>query len=442
MLALQLNFKDMKRCILFLVLSCLLLSCKQLQENTPEIEIVSTHTGIVVNSNNQEPYADLDVVVTDGKNIHAKTITLRDGSFYIQVKSAKISDQYHLLIGNSHSENKEVALNGFGNQTYDHGKIYIKGPTVPILTTKSAFDITANSATLGGEIVENGGFDISQCGVCYSTSRNPTIQDKHTIDVNTNNIFNSSLSDLRNNTLYYARAYALNEIGIGYGNEITFVTIEGLPIVHTTEITEVNANFLKCGGDVIDEGGAVVTARGVCWSSTNKYPSTNDYKTINGGGLGTFQSEVSPIDVTQNTYYIRAYATNMYGTSYGDVIIQQQNKNIYDLPVFTYKGYRQFMVLPTDIAPQTWDEAQETVRNLVAFGYDDWFLPINDIYQFMYDNRDIIGGFSQSMYWTCELVGCDVFDCKAYIFDFAKGKAGECSANFDVMLPSRPIRYY
>ncbi len=418
-----------------------LFSCSQQKENSPEIEIISTHIGVVINSNTQEPFADLDVVVTDGKNIHAKTKTLRDGSFSIQVNSAKINEQYHLLVGNSHSENKEVKLQGFGNGTYDLGNIYIKGATVPILETIVASEITSNSAMCGGKIVDTGGYDITQCGICYSTTKNPTIQNKHTIDVNIDNMFSSLLSELNNNTLYYARAYALNEIGVGYGDEITFVTIEGLPVVHTTEITEVNATFFKCGGDVIDEGGSIVTARGVCWSSTNKYPTINDDKTINGGGMGAFQSEVSPIDVTKNTYYVRAYATNMYGTSYGNVIVQEQNKNIYNLPIFTW-GYRQFMVLPEDIAPMTWDEAQETSQNLIAYGYDDWFLPINDIYQIMYENKDKIGGFSQSMYWTCELVGCDIFDCKAYVFDFARGKPGECSANFDVMLPSRPIRYY
>jgi len=70
------------------------------------------------------------------------------------------------------------------------------------------------------------------------------------------------------------------------------------------------------GGNVIDDGGATVTARGVCWNTTGT-PDTGDSKTSDGSGTGAYTSTMTGLNKA-NTYYVRAYATNSAGTAYGD----------------------------------------------------------------------------------------------------------------------------
>ena len=89
-------------------------------------------------------------------------------------------------------------------------------------------------------------------------------------------------------------------------------TVVSSPISHITETSAV------AGGEVTSDGGAEVTSRGVCWSIDSNPTIEND-KTIDGEGVGSFQSNLS--DLSQNTtYYVRAYATNSEGTSYGEEV--------------------------------------------------------------------------------------------------------------------------
>ena len=67
-----------------------------------------------------------------------------------------------------------------------------------------------------------------------------------------------------------------------------------------------------------EDGGAEVTVRGVCWS-TDEEPTTEDSKTEDGDGIGTFTSNLT--NLTPNTkYYVRAYAKNSEGTAYGEQV--------------------------------------------------------------------------------------------------------------------------
>ena len=86
--------------------------------------------------------------------------------------------------------------------------------------------------------------------------------------------------------------------------------------VTTSEVTEITSGSAICGGNVTADGGAEVTARGICWS-TSSNPTIEDNKTEDGSGMGSFTSQI-PNLVPNTQYYVRAYATNVAGTSYGD----------------------------------------------------------------------------------------------------------------------------
>ena len=89
-------------------------------------------------------------------------------------------------------------------------------------------------------------------------------------------------------------------------------------VLTTTTISAVTKISASTGGSISSDGGAPVTARGVCWS-TSANPTIAGSKTSDGTGTGSFSSEL--LNLTQNTtYYVRAYATNSVGTAYGQEI--------------------------------------------------------------------------------------------------------------------------
>jgi len=96
---------------------------------------------------------------------------------------------------------------------------------LPIVQTSSISNITKTSAQCGGNVVDDGGFNISSRGVCWSTSSTPDINDDCTFDSTGLGLFTSDISDLAANTRYYVRAYATNDIGTGYGEINTFKTL-------------------------------------------------------------------------------------------------------------------------------------------------------------------------------------------------------------------------
>lgn len=188
---------------------------------------------------------------------------------------------------------------------------------LPTLTTVPATSITFSSASTGGDITNDGGSTVTGKGVCYSTSPAPTLADNFTSDGNGTGIFTSTLAGLSSSTLYYIRAYATNEAGTAYGNQITLTTTVqvGYPIVTTIAITAIGSTTATSGGNNLDAAGGSITARGVCWSTTTN-PTTANSKTDDGTGTVSFSSSITGL-IPCTTYHVRAYATNATGTSYG-----------------------------------------------------------------------------------------------------------------------------
>lgn len=187
----------------------------------------------------------------------------------------------------------------------------------PVLTTTKATDISNLSANSGGNVSFNGGSTVNQRGVCWGTNTFPTILENITTDGVGNGNFTSSISGLLAGTTYYIRAYATNKTGTGYGNQDTIKTLS-VPTLTTVTALATSQTTATSGGNITNDGGATVTARGICWNTTGN-PTTNDTKTSDGNGTGNFTSTLTNL-TTDVTYYIRAYATNQIGTAYGNVV--------------------------------------------------------------------------------------------------------------------------
>jgi hypothetical protein len=185
------------------------------------------------------------------------------------------------------------------------------------LSTSKIQNIASDSAVVTGYVIAEGS-GLSERGVCYSTTENPTTAGDKTVyeDGGSTSTFNVTLKDLTYATKYYARAYAVNSSGTIYGEQLTFTTLPVVPTVTTGEFEpESGTASATGGGNVTSDGGADVTARGVCYSTTENPTLTNSF-TVDGEGLGDFASTLTNLNGL-TTYYVRAYATNSAGTAYG-----------------------------------------------------------------------------------------------------------------------------
>lgn len=187
---------------------------------------------------------------------------------------------------------------------------------LPTVTTASISSSTATTASGGGNVTDAGGGSVTARGVCWNTAGNPTTSNSKTTDGTGAGSFSSSLTSLSPATTYYVRAYATNSAGTAYGSQVSFTTGTSVPTVVTNHISLITSSTAKCNSDVTSEGGAAVTAYGICWN-TSGYPTIADQKTTNGSGVANFTSDLTGL-TPATTYHARAYATNSVGTAYGN----------------------------------------------------------------------------------------------------------------------------
>jgi len=211
----------------------------------------------------------------------------------------------------------------------------LAGVSLPGIITSSVTSITTTTAVSGGNITSNGNSIITASGVCWSTTVNPTTANFVTSDLAIMGAYSSNLTGLLPATTYHVRAYATNSVGTAYGNDISFTTSTPLtaPTVTTTAASAITTSTASSGGNVTSNGGATVTARGVCWSTTSG-PTINNSITSDASGTGIFISNLSGL-AASTTYYLRAYATNSVGTSYGSEISFTTAAPTATLPVLT-----------------------------------------------------------------------------------------------------------
>jgi hypothetical protein len=327
------------------------------------------------------------------------------------------------------------------------------GGTFTTLTTSAVQPQTYfHTATCGGNITNNGitssgGSTVSQRGVCWSTSPLPTLSDVYTIDGFGNGAFATIMTSLLANTTYYVRAYAINSAGTAYGNQVSFTTLNPtLATISTDPFSAVTGGTANSGGNVSNEGGAEVTVRGICWSTSPGATIANSQSIDAIGGLGSFPSLSYGLN-TNTTYYLRAFATNYAGTSYGNEISFTTTPtlsigNFYQGGLLAYflqpsdPGYSSsiphgIIISPNDLATATWgcdgtniigasgtaigDGNQNTLdiiagcpnlgiaaeicNSLTLNSYSDWYLPCNGEWLAISTNPFLITGSNMNGFY-------------------------------------------
>jgi len=121
--------------------------------------------------------------------------------------------------------NDGKVFRGYFNKSFGFSVRCILGEiNPPVVTTSSVMEITFESAVLGGNVISDGNATVTERGIVYGTSQNPTIANSKVVMGSGIGIFRGKITGLSQNTTYYARAYAINSQGTAYGNQQSFTT--------------------------------------------------------------------------------------------------------------------------------------------------------------------------------------------------------------------------
>ena len=232
-------------------------------------------------------------------------------------------------------------LGGFIN--FDNVKkiidTYFTQPTnsTPLLITLPITNITQTTAVSGGKITYDGGTAVTTRGICWSTSKNPTIDNNKTSDGTGTGEFTSKITNLTPNTTYYVRAYATNINGTAYGNEISFITQKNIDLplklsvsslslnVNATENIEVtsgNGSYTVVSSDAniatATISGSIITIKGITEGNTTVAVTDTQSKET-----ATVAVTVNKVDVPPPTdrpkmaiEYFAEYNINKDGTGF------------------------------------------------------------------------------------------------------------------------------
>ena len=254
-----------------------------------------TESGFCWSATTQEPTISDSTMKSDGKELDMTLNSLKPATtYYIRAYATN-------EVGTAYGE-------VFAFTTAD-----AKAPTVSAVTQTASSNF---SVSFKADITDTGTADVSESGFCWSTANQlPTTADnKNKLNGPT---LGMTLSDLDPATTYYIRAYATNEVGTTYSEVFTFTTAEAkTPVLSAITQTASTYFSVSVKADITDVGTADLTESGFCWSATNQVPTTTDSrKELDGPSLTMNLENLEP----GITYYIRAYATNRFGTTYSEV---------------------------------------------------------------------------------------------------------------------------
>ncbi len=204
-----------------------------------------------------------------------------------------------------------------------------KSDTIPVeyllatLSNVIVSGVTGNTASLEAGVTDDGGTAVTEFGFVWNTTGDPVLgTDNHIANTSSDpSLFNSEISGLLINTVYYVRAYAVNFAGVSYSNSESFTTLSSgaIPATISDVIgSNILMNSFTLEAGVTDDGGSAVTEFGFVWNTTGNPVILVDNQDINTTDEAIlFNSDITGL-LANTTYYVRAYAINIAGVAYSN----------------------------------------------------------------------------------------------------------------------------
>ena len=203
-------------------------------------------------------------------------------------------------------------------------KAYGQAKKKAVLNTLAVSFITATTAILNGEIIDNGYPKYYERGIVLSEQAMPTLEQKLqqlTATMTSDSVYSCQAVGLTLGKTYYVRAYAVNDIGTAYSsNQVSFTTaaVGGKVTMKGIDDIDLNAHTAVAHGEVLEVGEPAYTERGFVYSHTNSSPTIyNSIVKVEGTGKGTFDAKLIDLE-REATCYVRAYVKNEAGVVYSD----------------------------------------------------------------------------------------------------------------------------
>ncbi|MEE4116215.1 MAG: SUMF1/EgtB/PvdO family nonheme iron enzyme [Marinilabiliaceae bacterium] len=305
------NFTLLKRVYLAIIMLSLLASCRN---NAPiishnyESDTVSVKHGEVI---------DLDLRFIDDKNeLDSANVSFRtkevfagkDTSFLFKLNTSQLpAGNYPLDIYASDQKDNSVRLN-----------MLIKvEPVKPLIGEVAFSDVRATQLKLKMKLLSSGGIPLTEKGLVYSEKEDVSIDDAKIIIKNDGANIDQVLDGLPRNTKLFVRAYAQNNVGVSYSEPTEIKTLSGIPVVATAGISDIHSREVNASGRVLTDGGADLTAYGICFSTSSE-PGMKDNvrRSRSGWRFNLGLDELTPF----TRYYYRAFASNRFATVYGETM--------------------------------------------------------------------------------------------------------------------------
>lgn len=366
--------KVVNKYIWFFLIASSLLSCKK-EPSSTIATIPSVSTTSVSSITSTSAISGGSIIYEGDASITAKGVcystvanpTLSNNIVSAGIGSASFTCNLTGLTPNTTYYLRAYATNSAGTAYGNNQIIFNTLLNTPILTTISASSITGNVAVSGGNVTDNGGATVLTRGVCFGVNPNPTINDSVSLSLSGTDSFTVNLNGLTDSTTYYVRAFATTTVGTGYGNEISFTTLEQLIAIGESY----NGGIIFYINDHGDEGYVVAPND----QSTSADWGCAGIAITGADGIGVGNGPQNSIDIM-----------NECGTTGTAVAI---------------------------------------CSNLVLDGYSDWFLPSKGELEVLYQNLYLsgFGNFSQNSYWSSS----EVDGSNAWSFNFNTNTAGNAN---------------